>query len=99
MCEVKPNLFKHKLDSLSINLSQELIPIEVEQVRKKAMLILDNIVSSSGTRYEESADMFALTQNSFEEVALKLIKLPNKDALKMFVQRKLSSLRSQVSTL
>ncbi|GFR83888.1 vacuolar protein sorting-associated protein 18 homolog [Elysia marginata] len=49
-------------------------------------------------RYEESADMFALTQNSFEEVALKLIKLPNKDALKMFVQRKLSGLRPQDKT-
>ena len=43
--------------------------------------------------------MFALTQNSFEEVALKLIKLPNKDALKMFVQRKLASLKPQVSLI
>ena len=47
-------------------------------------------------RYEESAAMYAMTQNSFEEIALKFIKLPRKDALKMFVQKKLSSLRNQV---
>ncbi|GFN86697.1 vacuolar protein sorting-associated protein 18 homolog [Plakobranchus ocellatus] len=48
--------------------------------------------------YEESAAMFALTQNSFEEIALKLIKLPNKEALKVFVQHKLSALKLQDKT-
>ncbi|XP_041365438.1 vacuolar protein sorting-associated protein 18 homolog isoform X2 [Gigantopelta aegis] len=49
-------------------------------------------------KYEDSAEMYAMTQNSFEEIALKFIKLPRKDALKMFVQKKLSSLRSQDKT-
>lgn len=40
--------------------------------------------------------MYAQTQNSFEEIALKFIKLDGKDALKSFIQKKLSSLRTQV---
>ena len=47
-------------------------------------------------RYQESAMMYAQTQNSFEEIALKFIKLDGKDALKSFIQKKLSSLRTQV---
>ncbi|XP_055900557.1 vacuolar protein sorting-associated protein 18 homolog isoform X1 [Biomphalaria glabrata] len=46
-------------------------------------------------KYTESAALFALTQNSFEEIALKLIKLPKKDALKMFLEKKISALRPQ----
>ncbi|KAH9519313.1 Vacuolar protein sorting-associated protein 18 like protein [Bulinus truncatus] len=46
-------------------------------------------------KYTESAALFAQTQNSFEEIALKLIKLPRKDALKVFLQTKLSALRPQ----
>ncbi|CAG5120863.1 unnamed protein product, partial [Candidula unifasciata] len=49
-------------------------------------------------KYEESAAMYALTQNSFEEIALKLIKLPQNDALKMFVHKKLAALRPQDKT-
>lgn len=48
-------------------------------------------------RYQESAMMYAQTQNSFEEIALKFIKLDGKDALKSFIQKKLSALRPQVT--
>lgn len=41
--------------------------------------------------------MYAQTQNSFEEIALKFIKLDGKDALKSFIQKKLSALRHQVT--
>lgn len=41
--------------------------------------------------------MYAQTQNSFEEIALKFIKLDGKDALKSFIQKKLSALRPQVT--
>nr|XP_022303010.1 vacuolar protein sorting-associated protein 18 homolog [Crassostrea virginica] len=49
-------------------------------------------------QYQESAMMYAQTQNSFEEIALKFIKLDGKDALKSFIQKKLSSLRTQDKT-
>lgn len=49
-------------------------------------------------RYDESAAMFAQTQNSFEEVALKFIKLPNKEPLQTFIIEKLNLLRPQVRT-
>ena len=48
-------------------------------------------------RYLESAEMYAQTQNSFEEVALKFIRLDDKDALRKFLHKKLESLRVQVS--
>lgn len=48
--------------------------------------------------YQESAMMYAQTQNSFEEIALKFIKLDGKDALKSFIQKKLSALRPQDKT-
>jgi hypothetical protein len=47
-------------------------------------------------RYEESAVLYAQTRNSFEEVALKFIRLDRKDALRSFILKKLSSLSSQV---
>ena len=47
--------------------------------------------------YEESAAMFAKTQNPFEEVALKFIRLPDKEPLQTFVMEKLNSLKPQVS--
>ncbi|KAL5007275.1 hypothetical protein ScPMuIL_016081 [Solemya velum] len=49
-------------------------------------------------KYEESACMYALTQNSFEEIALKFIKLNKKDALRTFLLKKLDSLRPQDKT-
>ncbi|XP_025087260.1 vacuolar protein sorting-associated protein 18 homolog [Pomacea canaliculata] len=49
-------------------------------------------------KYEESAAMYAQTQNSFEEVALKFIKLSNKEPLQTFIIEKLSSLRPQDKT-
>ncbi len=47
-------------------------------------------------RFVESAEIFAETQNSFEEVTLKFIQLPEKDALKTFLLSKLASLKPQV---
>ena len=48
-------------------------------------------------RYLDSAEMYAQTQNSFEEVALKFIRLDDKDALRKFLHKKLESLRLQVN--
>ena len=44
----------------------------------------------------ESAELFALTLNSFEEVTLKFIQLEQKDALKAFLLKRLSGLKNQV---
>ncbi|CAC5391949.1 VPS18 [Mytilus coruscus] len=52
----------------------------------------------SKKRYEESAVLYAQTRNSFEEVALKFIRLDRKDALKSFIMKKLSSLGPQDKT-
>lgn len=49
-------------------------------------------------RFEESAMMYAQTQNSFEEIALRFIKLDKKDALKSFIHKKLESLKPQDKT-
>ena len=48
-------------------------------------------------RYMESAEVYAQTQNSFEEVTLKFIRLEEKDALKAFLLKKLAGLKAQVS--
>jgi len=45
-------------------------------------------------QYLESAKVYAETQTSFEEVALKFIALEDKDALKQFLMHKLNSLKS-----
>ena len=50
-------------------------------------------------RFEESAMMYAQTQNSFEEIALRFIKLDKKDALKSFIHKKLQSLKPQVQNV
>ncbi|KAK2149253.1 hypothetical protein LSH36_459g02045 [Paralvinella palmiformis] len=49
-------------------------------------------------KYIESAETYAQTQASFEEVTLKFIKLDNKEALKTFLLRKLICLRPQDKT-
>ncbi|KAK7491492.1 hypothetical protein BaRGS_00017321 [Batillaria attramentaria] len=49
-------------------------------------------------KYEESATMYARTQNSFEQVALKFIKLPDKEPLQTFIMEKLNSLQPQDKT-
>ncbi|KAL4225031.1 Vacuolar protein sorting-associated protein 18 like protein [Mactra antiquata] len=49
-------------------------------------------------RYLESAEMYAQTQTSFEEVALKFIRLDDKDALRKLLHKKLESLRPQDKT-
>jgi len=45
-------------------------------------------------KYLDSAKIYAETQTSFEEVALKFIALEDKDALKQFLMHKLNTLRS-----
>ena len=44
--------------------------------------------------YSQSAEVYAKTQTSFEEVALKFISLEDKDALKHFLMHKLNTLKS-----
>ena len=61
-----------------------------------AGMILWMIHNTLNFRYIESAETYAQTQASFEEVTLKFIKLDNKEALKTFLLRKLISLRPQV---
>ena len=49
-------------------------------------------------RYKEAAISFSQSQLSFEEVALKFLKVGEKDALKAFLLKKLETLGSKVST-
>ncbi|XP_052823980.1 vacuolar protein sorting-associated protein 18 homolog [Octopus bimaculoides] len=49
-------------------------------------------------RYKESAVMYANTQSSFEEIALRFINLEDKEPLKAFLTQKLNSLRVQDRT-
>ena len=46
-----------------------------------------------------AAKFYAQTQASFEEVALKFIQVEEKQALRMFLLKKLDSLKSQVRKL
>lgn len=68
-------------------------PMHMDKVLTKQA---DHLFSNG--KFEESAAMYALTRNSFEETALKLISLPQKNALKVFVQKKLASLKPQDKT-
>ena len=47
-------------------------------------------------RFAESAVVFAQTQASFEEIALKFFELPQTDALTAFLKRKLENLDAKV---
>ena len=49
------------------------------------------------TRYDKSALYFAMTERSFEEVALKFIEAQQTTALRMFLSKKLSALKHEVS--
>lgn len=49
-------------------------------------------------QYEESANIYAQTYKSFEEVALKFIQLEQKDALKIFLRKKMDGLKPQDKT-
>ncbi|CAL1534740.1 unnamed protein product [Lymnaea stagnalis] len=68
-------------------------PMHMDKVLTKQA----NYLFAAG-KHQEGAAMFALTQNSFEEIALKLMKLPQKEALKTFVQKKLEALKPQEKT-
>ena len=46
--------------------------------------------------YQEAAISFSQSQLSFEEVALKFIKVEHSDALKTFLVKKLASLQEKV---
>ncbi|XP_067129232.1 vacuolar protein sorting-associated protein 18 homolog [Centruroides vittatus] len=48
--------------------------------------------------YKESAVLYAITHNSFEEVALKFLKFEQESALKVFLQEKLKSLKHHNKT-
>ena len=50
-------------------------------------------------RYQQSAQLYALTQVSFEEVALKFLQVRDSDALKVFLLKKMGSLKTTVSWL
>jgi hypothetical protein len=49
------------------------------------------------TSYTSAANYYAQTQVSFEEVALKFIKVEEKKALRMFLIKKLEGLENKVS--
>ncbi len=48
-------------------------------------------------KHQEAALSFSQSQLSFEEVALKFIQIGRKDALKIFLHKKLEALDSKVS--
>ena len=49
-------------------------------------------------KYDESADVYAQTHKSFEEITLKFVKLEQKDAIKTFLKRKLDGLKATDKT-
>lgn len=49
-------------------------------------------------QYEESAELYAQTHNSFEEIALKFLQSEQDSALRVFLLKKLTSLKSQDKT-
>ena len=60
-------------------------------------LLMNNNKNGLFPSYEESATMYAKTQNPFEEVALKFLSLKDKEPLQTFIMEKLESLKPQVS--
>ncbi|XP_052234264.1 vacuolar protein sorting-associated protein 18 homolog [Dreissena polymorpha] len=68
-------------------------PVQLDKVLTKQAEFLFN-----DRRYQKSAEMYAQTQNSFEEVALKFIRLDDKDALRTLLHKKLEALRPQDKT-
>ena len=59
-------------------------------------MVLDNICLYM-YRYQDAALTFSQSQLSFEEVALKFLQVNRKDALKIFLLKKLESLAPSVS--
>ncbi len=63
---------------------------------------MDTIIIQQGEhyfskgRYQDAAMSFSQSQLSFEEVALKFIQVGRKDALKIFLQKKLETFNSKV---
>lgn len=65
-----------------------------DPIRKDKVLILQAESFFNSKQYEESALYYAETQSSLEEVALKFLEVENDKALKIFLKKKLSRLRS-----
>ncbi|WAR03107.1 VPS18-like protein, partial [Mya arenaria] len=68
-------------------------PIQRDRVLTKQAEFLFN-----ERRYLEAAEMYAQTENSFEEIALKFIRLDDRDALRRLLHKKLESLKNQDKT-
>lgn len=102
------NVFKYKVTAESRDVWQMYLDKGEFELAKEYcrdnLVHLDKVFSKqaetlfSEEKYLESAEMYAQTQNSFEEVALKFIRLDNKDALRKFLHKKLDSLRVQDKT-
>ncbi|PSN40464.1 Vacuolar protein sorting-associated protein 18 [Blattella germanica] len=68
-------------------------PAHIDQVLvKQAEMFFTN------SQYEKSAAIYAETQSSFEEIALKFLQVWQIDALKMFLKKKLEGLKPQDKT-
>ncbi|KAK3612565.1 hypothetical protein CHS0354_024553 [Potamilus streckersoni] len=102
------NIFKYKvtredrdvwqmyLDKQQFEMAKEYCkdnPVHMDKVLTKQA---EHLLSLK--RYAESAQLYALTQNSFEEIALKFIRLQEKDPLRSFLHKKLESLKPQDKT-
>ena len=53
----------------------------------------------SSDSFQQAAAYYALTQISFEEIALKFIQVKDPEALKMFLLKKMVNLRQQVKSI
>lgn len=62
------------------------------------MLIKEADMLFEEENYDLSAERYAETQSSFEEICLKFIKIYQKDALKLFLHKKLNNLTPQDKT-
>lgn len=107
-CYTSQNVFKYKItrearDVWQMYLDKEEFELAKEYCRDNPAQV-DRVITKqaehlfSKGRYEDSAVLFAQTRNSFEEVALKFIRLDRKDALRSFIRKKLTSLSSHDKT-
>lgn len=102
------NVFKYKVARESRDVWQMYLDKKEFELAKEYcwdnIVHLDKVLTKQAEylfnekRYLESAEMYAQTQNSFEEVALKFIRLDDKDALRKLLHKKLESLRPQDKT-
>jgi len=89
------NVWKIYLDKGQYELAKDYCkdPAETDIVlRKQAEQLFKD------KRYESAAAYYALTQISFEEVALKFVQVKNSESLKMFLLKKMFNLKSHDQT-